>query len=209
MKSYSNMRAAGIVGMGVGVIVALVPMRVALDLDVARHDEEAVLDAHHLDLRAVEPRQHRPGDDFVDRADHRRAGAQIEHPVDRVDQRIELVGAEEDRDLQFVAQPPRDVDDALLVGRIERDQGFVEQQQARPAEQRLAQQQALALAARELADRAARQLARVDVIERPVDFAPRRLVEPGEAETRADGRAGDDVVAGQTQARDGPRFCGI
>ena len=139
------------------VIAVLVTVRVALDVDVAGHDEEAVLDAHHLDLRAVEARKHRSGDDFVDGADHRRAGAEIEHAVDRVDQRIELVGAEDDRDLQFVAQPPRDVDDVLLVGRIERDQRFVEQQQPRPAEQRLAQQQALALAARELADRAARQ----------------------------------------------------
>ena len=183
------------------VIAVLVPVRFALDVDVAGHDEEAVLDAHHLDLRAVEARQHGSGDDFVDGADHRRAGAEIEHAVDRVDQRIEFVGAEDDRDLQFVAQPPRDVDDALLVGRVERDQRLVEQQQPRPAEQRLAEQQALALAAREFADRAARQVARVDVIERPVDFAPRRLVEPGEAEARADRRAGDDVVAGQTQAR--------
>ena len=183
------------------VIAVLVPMRVALDVDVAGHDEKAVLDAHHLDLRAVEARQHRAGDDFVDRADHRRAGAEIEHAVDRVDQRIEFVGAEDDRDLQLVAQPPRDVDDALLVGRVERDQRLVEQQQPRPAEQRLAEQQALALAAREFADRAARQIARVDVIERPVDFAPRRLVEPGEAEARADRRAGDDVVAGQPHAR--------
>ena len=114
------------------------------------------------------------------------------------------MGAEDDRDLQFVAQAPRDVDDALLVGRIERDQRLVEQQQARPAEQRLAEQQALALAPRELADRAARQVARVDVIERPVDFAPRRLVEPREAEARADRRAGDDVVAGQTHAQRQP-----
>ena len=45
----------------------LVPMRVALDVDAARHDEDAVLDAHHLDLGAVEPRQHRAGDDLVDR----------------------------------------------------------------------------------------------------------------------------------------------
>ena len=135
----------------------------------------AVLDAHHLDLRAVKARQHRAGDDLVDRADHRRAGAEIEHPVNRVDQRIEFVGAEDNGDFQFVAQAPRDVDDALLVGWVQRNQRLVEQQQPRPAEQRLAEQQALALAPRELADRAARQVARVDVIERPVDLASRAL----------------------------------
>ena len=31
-------------------VIVLVPMRVALDVDAARHDEIAVLDAHDLDL---------------------------------------------------------------------------------------------------------------------------------------------------------------
>ena len=181
--------------------MVVVAMRLALDVDVARHDEIAVLDAHDLDLRPVEARQHRPGDDLVDRADHRRAAAEIEHAVDRVDQRIELVGAEHDRDLELVADAPRDLDDALLMRRIERDQRLVEQQQPRPAEQRLAQQHPLALAAREFADRAAGEVARADLIERPVDLASRRLVEPGEAEARAHRGAGDDVPAGEPQAR--------
>ena len=101
----------------------------------------AVPHAHDLDLGAIEPRQHRPGDDLVDRAEHRRAGAEIEHAVDRVDERVELVGAEQDRDLEFVAQPARDLDDARLMRGIERDQRLVEQQQLRLAEQRLAEQQ--------------------------------------------------------------------
>ena len=121
--------------------------------------------------------------------------AEIENPVDRVDQRIELVGAEQDRDLEIVADAPRDLDHALLVRRIERDQRLVEQQQARPAEQRLAQQHPLALAARQFADRAPREIARADFVERPVDLAPRRLVEPDEAEAAADRGAGDDVPA--------------
>ena len=64
----------------------LVAMRVALDLDAAGHHEYAVPYAHDLDLGAVEPRKNRPGDDLVDRPQHRRAGAEIEHAVDRVDQ---------------------------------------------------------------------------------------------------------------------------
>ena len=168
------------------VIAALVPVRVALDIDVARHDKEAVLDAHHFDFGAIQARQHRSGDDFVDRANHRRAGAEIEYAVDRVDQRIEFVGAEDDRDSQLVAQAARDVDDALLVGRVERDQRLVEQQQPRPAEQRLAQQQALALAPGEtastLADIGQDALAlahdearRLRQFERGVDFHLRRV----------------------------------
>ena len=86
--------------MCMAVIAVLVAMRVALDVDVAGHDEKAPLDAHHFDLRAIEARKHRAGDDLVDRADHRRAAAEIEHAVDRVDQRIEFVGAEDDGDLR-------------------------------------------------------------------------------------------------------------
>ena len=52
-----------------------VPMRVGLDVDAAGHHEIAVLHPDDLDLRAVEPRQHRPGDDFVDGSEHGRAAA--------------------------------------------------------------------------------------------------------------------------------------
>ena len=154
-----------------------------------------------LDLRAVEAGQHRSGHNLVDRADHRRAGAEIENPVDRVDQRIQLMRAEQDRDLEIVADAAGDLDDALLMRRIERDQRLVEEQQARPAEQRLAQQHELALAAGKLRDRAPREFARPDFVERPVDLAADRLVEPGEAEARADRCAGDDVPPGEPQTQ--------
>src|SRR5271170_8223712 len=184
------------------MLALLVAMRLALDVDAADHDEEAILDAHDFDLRTVEPREHRAGDDLVDRAEHRRAAAQIQHAIDRIDERVELVSAEDDRDLQLVAQTPRNGDDAGLMRGIERDEGFVEQQQFRAAEQRLAEQQALAFPAREFADRAAREIAGADLIQRPVDLAARRLVEPGKPEPRAHRRAGDDIVARQAQPDD-------
>src|SRR5271157_1958104 len=53
MKSYSNMGVVVIVGMAVGIVVA---MRLALDVDIARHHEIAVLDADDFDVRAIEPR---------------------------------------------------------------------------------------------------------------------------------------------------------
>src|SRR6202162_3114706 len=126
MKSYSSM--------AVGMVI--VAMRVALDVDVAGHHEIAILDAHHFDRRAIEARQHRPVNDVVDRPDHRLAPAEIEHAVDRVYQRIELVGAEQDRNLQIVADAPCGFNDALLVRRVERDQWLVEPQQTRAAPQR-------------------------------------------------------------------------
>src|SRR5580658_4237977 len=60
MKSYSNMDVVVIVRGSNRVMV--VAMRVALDVDVARHDVVAVLDAHDLDFRLVEARKHRRGD---------------------------------------------------------------------------------------------------------------------------------------------------
>src|SRR5271157_2466341 len=177
MKSYSNMGVVVVARMSVMVVVA---MRLALDVDLARHHEIAVLDVDDFDIRPVEARQHRPGDHLVDRADHCPSPAEIENAIDRVDQRIELVGAEHDRDLEVVADAASDLDDALLMRRIERDQRLVEQQQPRPAEQRLAQQHPLALAAAEFADRAAGEVARAHFVERPVDLAPRSLVEPDE-----------------------------
>src|SRR6202021_1980199 len=172
MKSYSSM--------AVGMVI--VAMRVPLDVDVAGHHEIAILDAHHFDRRAIEARQHRPVNDVVDRPDHRLAPAEIEHAVDRVDQRIELVGAEQDRNLQIVADAPCGFNDALLMRRVERDQWLVEQQQTRAADERLAQQHPLALAPRQFADRAPGELARPHFVERPVDLSPRRLVERAEAE---------------------------
>ena len=55
----------------------------------------------------------------------------------------------------------------------------------------------LAFPAREFADRAAREIAGADLIERPIDLAARSLVEPGKPEPGAHRRAGDDIVARQ------------
>src|SRR5208337_1818321 len=199
MKSYSNMGVVVIVRMTVGIVVA---MRLALDVDIASHDEIAVPEAHDVNLRSVEARQHRPRHDLVDRTDHRRARAQIENTVDGVDQRVEFVRAEHDCDFEVVADAPRDLDHALLVRRVERHQRLVQKQQARPAEQRLAQEHLLALAAGEFANRAASEIACADFVERPVDLAPGRLDEPDEAEAPSDRGAGDDVPAGEPRTGD-------
>ena len=89
------------------------------------------------------------------------AAAEIEHAIERAEQRIEFVRAEQHGDAEFLLQRARQFDDRPLMMRIEADQRFVEQQQARAAEQRLRQQQALTLAARGLRERTAREVGRL------------------------------------------------
>src|SRR5579863_1378817 len=153
------------------VIAFFVAMRVALDVVVARHHEDAAADPHNLDLGPIEARQSRAGDDLVDRAEHGLAGAEIEDAIDRMDQWIKLMGAEEDCDLELVAEALRGLDNAFLMGGIKADQRLIEQEQSRLADQRLRKQEPLALAARNFVERAARDLFRADHIERPVDLA--------------------------------------
>ena len=69
--------------------------------------------------------------------------------------------------------------------RIEADQRLVEQQQPRAAEQRLGQQQPLPLAARQLRQRPARQLAGADQIQHAIDFGSAGLVRKGQAQAMA------------------------
>src|SRR5277367_956783 len=199
MKSYSSMGVVAIVRMAVPVVI--VAVRVALDVDVPGHDEIAILDVDDLDIRPIEARQHRSSDDLFDGADHRCSPAEIEHPVDGVDQGIELVSAEQDRDLEVVADASGDFDHVLLMRRIERDQRPVEHHEARLADEGLAQQHELALAAGQFADRAAGEVAGPHFVERPVDLAPRRPVETDETEPAADRCRGDDVPAPDPEAR--------
>ena len=75
------------------------------------------------------------------------ATAEIEDPVNDRQQWIEFMRAEQDRDLQALLNLSHQIDDDALMMRIEADQGLVEQQQFRLAEQGLRQQQPLPFAA--------------------------------------------------------------
>ncbi len=103
--------------------------RLTLDVDavVGGHHEIAAFRANDLDPGSIKAREHGPGDDLVDGPDHRRARSKIENPVDDIDERIELMRAKQDRDLKIVADASGDFDHGPLMGRIERDQGLVEQ----------------------------------------------------------------------------------
>ena len=121
-------------------VIVVVLVRPMLDLAPARQHEDMPAGVHHVDVGAVEPRQHRRGDDLVDGAKHGLAVAEIEHAVERADELVELVRAEQNRDAALAADAAHHVDRHLLVSRVEADQRLVEQQQLRLPNQRLRQQ---------------------------------------------------------------------
>ena len=112
------------------------------------HDEDAAAGPHHIDVRAVELRQHRAGDDLVDGAERGMAVAEIEHAVDGAEQLVDLMRAEQHGNAEPLAQicRTRSMIDAA-DGRVEADQRLVEKEQVRIADQRLRDQEALAFAA--------------------------------------------------------------
>src|SRR5579862_5122157 len=110
------------------VAVVVVQMVGVLDVVAARHYEDVAVGPQHVDFGAVKLREHRRGDDFIDRAERRLAVAEIEHAVKRAEQLVELVGAEQHRDLALAAGLAHDVDHDFLVALIEADQRLVEQQ---------------------------------------------------------------------------------
>ena len=85
-----------------GVVVA---MRVPFDLDVARHDEDALAYPQDLDLGAIEGRQDRAGDHLVHGSEHGPAASHVEPAIDRVEQGVELMGAEQNGDTEVPLQP--------------------------------------------------------------------------------------------------------
>src|SRR5664279_3891044 len=90
MNSYWNMSV-------MVMLVAVVLMHVigALDVEAVRHHEDVAFGAHHPDVGAVQTRKHRRGHHVVDRAQHRLLVAEIEHAVERSQQLIEFVRAEQ------------------------------------------------------------------------------------------------------------------
>ena len=80
----------------------------------AGHDEDLAAGPHHLDLRAIEARQHGRRDHLVDRAERRLAAAEIEHTVDRAEQLVDLMGAEEDGRCRISRQSSRTSSTTIL-----------------------------------------------------------------------------------------------
>ena len=81
--------------------------------------------------------------------------------------------AEQHRDAKLALQDSRQLDHRTLMMWIKTDQGFIQQQQARAAEQCLGQQQALSLAAGRFRERATGKLRCPDHLQRPSHVAVR------------------------------------
>src|ERR1019366_8924622 len=125
MNSYWNMSVMMLVAaMAVIVVVQMVGN---LHVAAARHHEDVAVGTHHLDLGAVEAREHRRGDHFHDGAEHRLAVAEIEHAAERAEQLIELMRAKQHGDLALAADLAHHVDRHLLMACVEADQRLIEQ----------------------------------------------------------------------------------
>ncbi len=181
----------------------VVAMHVAFHVVAAGHDEDPALQADDVDLGSVEARQHRPGDHFVDGTERRLPPPEIKHAVERAEQRVQLVGAEQDGDPEFGLERLHQLHHLALVVRVEAEQRLVEQQQPRTADQRLGQQQTLPFAAGRLGQRSSRQLAGADQIEHAIDFGTSGLAREWHAQSVAIDDPGDEVPAAQAYGADG------
>src|SRR4029079_18262831 len=92
--------------------------------------------------------------------------AEIKDPVERAEQLIELVRAEQYGDFPFAADFADDIDGYFLAAGVETDQRLVEQQKFWRPDQRLCEQQPLPLAPRHFGERTVRKLARSDGVTR-------------------------------------------
>src|SRR5690606_984490 len=125
-------------------------MCAAFHVDPVRHDEDVSLSAHDLDRRPVEAGKDRLGDDLVDAADRGMPAADIARAVDGSQQRTDLARAEDDGNAAIFAEAARKTDDGVLLGGTQTDQRLIEEEKPRPAQKRLGDEDALALAPREL-----------------------------------------------------------
>src|SRR5689334_15948576 len=111
--------------MAVRVIVA-VPFVMsvigALDVAAAGEHENMPIGPHHLDLRAVKLREHRGGSNFRNSAERRMAIAEIEHAIERADQLVEFVRAEQNRNVALAREAPDEIDHGFLITVIEADE---------------------------------------------------------------------------------------
>src|SRR5579875_2872551 len=126
---------------------SIVAMRLRLDLALGRDDENATLEPEDLDRHAIEPREHLARHHLLDAPERRLAPAEIEHPVHRAEEEIEVVGGEEHGDAELALDAADQGDNRMLEMRIEADQGLVEEKEPRLAEKCLGEQQSLPLAA--------------------------------------------------------------
>src|SRR5689334_23061538 len=97
IKSYVNMTPSV-------VIFVLMLMCVVLYIIAARHHENPTIQPHNVDPGPIQPRQHGSGNHFLDRAESRVPLAKVKHTIERAEQRIEFVCAEQNGQTKFSLQ---------------------------------------------------------------------------------------------------------
>src|SRR5579862_9313095 len=98
MKSYSSIAAGrSFAAMRVSGVIFMA-MHVAFHVVAAGHDENPAFQADDVDLGSVEPRQHRSRDHLGDGTERRLPASQIKHAIERSQQRVQLVRAEQNGD---------------------------------------------------------------------------------------------------------------
>jgi hypothetical protein len=155
-----------------GTVVMFVAVRVRFQIEFAGHNENTAADPNDFYFGPVQPRERRPGNHFVHRSNNGSGTAKIQNAVNRIQQRIELMGAENDGDFELPLASPHDFVDLLLVSRIEADERFIEQKKPRLSKLMLGSEDALTLSAGHFIERSIGEFPRVDDLERPVDLRP-------------------------------------
>ena len=123
----------------------------------AGDDDHAPVHAEHVDVVAVEPLSTSERTTSSVGAAGRATGREVDDPVHHRQQRVHLVGRDQHRDLLLGGDPRQQLDDLLGAAQVEVGQRLVEQQQPRPADQRVRDQDPLLLAARQPSRRARRR----------------------------------------------------
>lgn len=131
------------------VVVRVMAVRIVRGAD---HDDAAA-HAHHVDGRAVERAQHLGVEDLVGRADAEPAAHEVQHPVDHVEHRVDVVGDEHDRRVGLPAVPVDQLADHALVPEVEAEERLVAEEEPRIRRQGLGHAQPLLLPAGESGDR--------------------------------------------------------
>ncbi len=111
-------------------------------------DQHAAVHAQHVDVVAVQFGQDVAADDLIGTPVHRPAAGEVDDPVHHRQQRIDLVRGDQDRHPLLAGDPRHQRHDLAGAAQVEVGERLVEQQQLRPADQRVADQHPLLLAAR-------------------------------------------------------------
>ena len=164
---------------------------------VAGHDDHPPSHPQHVHAMAVEAAEHIRAHHLIGRAGGGATVCQIHDAVHHRQQRVHLVRRDQHRYLLLVRDPAEQVHDLACAAQIEVRQRLVEQQQPRPADQRVRDQDALLLAAGETPDAGVGKLLGVDRGEHLLDELAPCATGARQAQTMAVDAERDEVSSAQ------------